>query len=245
MATSSDDDRGTMPTRTIHGAYREALQARRNYQTAAGGPFEANAHESLHDAVAAYYEVLRPLISASNSTEHLWTDEELWPTQPRYVEVALCPACGANVGVDELDDVPSVNLGDLCPNCENAVVETAQIPETDEDGQVVYDHVEGLKSVDGAWNQKVEHTVEYSDALGTHTETRVETQLLDPAHLQAIARALDEALERLALHADVDDEAPTTELDNDDLEKFQEQLEKIRDEWEGEDGLDDSEVSDT
>lgn len=244
MATSSDDDRGSMPTRTIHGAYREALQARRNYQQAAGGPFEGNAHEQLHDAVAAYYEVLRPLVSSSNSTEYLWTEEELWPTEPVYVEVGLCPACGANEAVDQLDGV-GVELGAACPNCGNAVVEKAQIPKTDEDGQVVYDHVEGLEAVDGVWNQQVERTVEYSDALGTHTETRVETQLLDPAHLQAIARALDEALERLALHADVDDEAPTTELDNDDLEKFQEQLGKIREEWEGEDGLDDSEVSDT
>lgn len=243
MATR-DDDRGTMPTRTIHGAYREALQARRNYQTAAGGPFEANAHEQLHDAVAAYYEVLRPLVSASNSTEHLWTDEKLWPTQPVYVEVGLCLACGANEAVDQLDDV-GVELGEPCPNCENAVVEKAQIPETDDDGQVIYDHVEGLQAVDGAWSQTDEHSVEYSDALGTHTETRVETQLLDPAHLQAIARALDEALERLALHADVDDEAPTTELDNEDLEKFQEQLAKIRDEWDGEEGLDESEVTDT
>lgn len=244
MATSSDDDRGSMPTRTIHATYREALQARRNYQQAAGGPFEANAHEQLHDAVASYYEVLRPLVSSANATEHLWTEYELWPTQPVYVEVALCPACGANLPIDDVEET-NVELGELCPNCENAVVETAQLPKTDDDGQVVYDHVEGLEAVDGVWNQQREFTVDYSDALGTHTETRVETQLLDPAHLQAIARALDEALERLALHAEIDDEAPTTELDNADLEKFQEQLAKIRSEWDDEDGLDDSEVTDS
>ena len=242
MAASSDDDRGSMPTRTIHAAYREALQARRDYQQAAGGPFEATAHEQLHDAVSAYYEVLRPLVSSSNSTTELWEEKALWPTQPIYVEIGLCPACGSSEPVDALADL-ELDLGDPCPNCGNAVVERAQVPKTDEAGQVVYQHVEGLESVTDVWNQRVERTVEYSDALGTHTETRTETQLLDPAHLLAVARALDEGLEKLALHAEVDDEAPTTELDNDDLEKFQEQLASIREEWETEEGLDDSEVA--
>ena len=245
MATSSDsNDAGSMPARTIHATYREALEARQHYQAAAGGPFEQNAHEQLHDAVAAYYEVLRPLVSNSNATEDLWKNEELWPTQPVYVDVGLCPACGANEPADELDDA-GISLGDMCPNCENAVVERAQIPKTDKDGQVVYHHVEGLEAVEGVWNQRVEREVEYRDALGSHTETVVETQLLDPAHLQAIARKLDEALERLSLHAEVNDEAPTTELDNEDLEKFGEQLAKIREEWADEDGIDEKEVADS
>lgn len=244
MSTSNDTETSSVPARTIHAAYREALEARRNYQQAAGSPFEQQAHEQLHDAVAAYYEILRPLVSRSNSTEAVWEDEDLWPTQPVYIDIAACHACGASEPVDDLDDT-DVDIGELCPNCENAVIERTEVPKTDDDGQVVWDHLEGLKSVDGVWNQRVERTVEYQDALGSHTETRVETQLLDPSRLQTIARKLDEALERLALHADIDDEAPTTELDNEDLEKFGEQLAQIREEWGDDGGLDESEVADS
>jgi len=243
MSTSNEHDPAGMPARTIHTAYREALQARREYKQAVGGPFEPNAHEQLHDAVASYYEVLRPLVSSSNSTEDRWENEELWPTQPMYVTAALCPACGANQPVDDLEEI-DLSLGDPCPSCGNAVVERADIPKTDDKGQVVYDHVEGLNSLDGVWDKQIEKEVPYDDALGSHSETVIETQLLNPAHLQQVARALDEALERLALHAEVDDEAPTTELDNEDLEKFGEQLQQIREQYSDEDGIDSKEVAD-
>jgi predicted RNA-binding Zn-ribbon protein involved in translation (DUF1610 family) len=245
MAKSKNDDRsGGMPARTIDAAFSEVVDAWRNYQQAAGGPFEQNAHEQLHFSVAAYYKVLRPLVSSSNSTDDLWKNEELWPTEPVRVEIGLCPECGANESLDALND-SGISLGDVCPNCGDGAVERAQAPKTDEDGQVVYHHVEGLESVQGIWDQRVEQKIEYEDALGSHTETVVETQLLDPAHLQKISEKLDEAMERLDLHAPVNDEVPTTELDNEDLEKFGEQLQQIREKWGDEGGLDESEVSDS
>jgi hypothetical protein len=223
MATSKNGDDGTsstIPTRTIHEAYREALQARRNYQQATGGPFEHDAHQALQDAVASYYEVLRPLLSSSNGTEELWNETELWPTEPVYQEVAICPECGLYVPADEMDEV-GVEVGDYCPNCVRDNPERAgrprlepnQIPKTNGSGEVVYRYVEGLKSVDGIFDQRVERTVEYSDALGTHQETRVETQLVQPEHLKTIARKLDEALKALNLHAKVDDKLPKGTLE--------------------------------
>lgn len=224
MAKSSNDDgpNSSIPTRTIHEAYREALQARRDYQQSTGGPFEQQAHENLQDAVASYYEVLRPLLSSSNATDELWNDEKLWPTEPVYQEVAICPECGLYVPADELDEA-DVAVGDYCPTCTGDSPERAgrprlepeQIPATNGQGEVVYHYVEGLESVDDIWDQRVERQVEYSDALGTHQETRVETRLVAPEHLKTIARKLDEALKALNLHAKAEDKLPTGGLNTD------------------------------
>jgi len=206
----------TIPTRTIHDAYREALQARRNYQQATGGPFEHDAHQALQDAVASYYEVLRPLLSSSNATEDLWENANLWPTEPVYINVAICPECGLYIPAEEMQEA-NVEIGDHCPNgsrdhpnqAGRPRLEAEQIPKTNDQGEVVYHYVEGLESVDGIFDQRIEETVEYSDALGTHEETRVETQLVQPEHLKTIARKLDEALRALNLHAKADDKLPT------------------------------------
>lgn len=213
MAKTKDDPDTTIPTRTIHEAYREALEARSNYQRASGGPLEVNAHEALQDAVSNYYEVLRPLLSGSNATEDLWESEDLWPTVPVQHEVAVCPACGASEPLDELKG-DEVTLNELCPNCGNAVVEKDSTAKTDENGQVEYHHVEGLQSVDNIWNQRDVREKTYSDSLGTHTETVVETRLVPPEHLKTIARKLDEALKKLNLHAKAEDKLPTGQLEN-------------------------------
>jgi hypothetical protein len=220
MSSSDEGTSSTIPTRTIHEAYRECLQARRNYQQAAGGPFETDAHEALQDAVASYFEVLRPLLSSSNGTDELWTKVKLWPTEPVHQPVVICPECGLYVPANEMDEA-GVEPGDYCPNCARdnpnragrPRLETEQIPKTNDDGEVVYRYVEGLKSVDGIFDQRVERTVEYSDALGGHQDTRVETQLVQPEHLKTIARKLDEALKALNLHAKADDKLPTGTLD--------------------------------
>lgn len=210
---TSDGPDSTIPTRTIHEAYRDALEARANYQRASGGPLEQNAHEALQDAVSNYYEVLRPLLSGSNATEDLWERERLWPTEPIYVDVAACPSCGLQERVDELDDTV-VELNELCPGCGNAVVERNRFPETDETGEVKYRYVEGLQSVDNIWNQREERVVERSDALGSYTTTVVETRLVAPFKLKTIARKLDEALKKLNLHAKAEDKLPTGQLEN-------------------------------
>jgi len=218
MAKSSPDDgpSSTIPTRTIHDAYRGALQARRNYQQSTGGPFEQQAHEALQDAVASYFEVLRPLLSSSNATESLWNDEKLWPTEPVYQPVAICPECGSYLPADELEE-SQLDVGDYCPNCARDNPDRAgrprlkgeQIPQTNAEGEVVYHYVEGLEAVDGIFDRRTERTVEYSDALGSHQETIVETELVAPEHLKTIARKLDEALKALNLHAKADDKLPT------------------------------------
>lgn len=237
---SKSEQRSTIPRRTIHEAYRDALAARRQFRQSVGGPLAGDAHERLQEAVAAYYDVLRPLVESSNATEALWETEQLWPIEPRYHEVAICPTCQVYEPLTDTEELP---LGERCPNCGQDQIERQQVPETDDNGQVVYRYVEGLKSVENIWNQRVEREVEYGDALGSHTETVVETRLVPPEQLHAIAEALDRAMERLSLHAEVDDEAPTTELDNDDLEAFGERLAEIREEWDTDEGLDEKEVT--
>jgi len=191
------------PRRAIHAAYRRSLEARQHYQQAVGGPLEQEAHEQLHDAVGAYYEVLRPLVASSPATEAHWKHRQLWPTRPATVDVGYCPACSTNAPVDELA-AADTGIGEPCPACRNAAVERRTVQQTDEEGRLVYEHVEGLATVDGAFDQHVERDIEYTDALGSHTDTRVERQLLPPAHLRTVARTLDDAMECLGLHVEVD-----------------------------------------
>lgn len=197
----------------IHNRMVEWHDAREDYQQAIGGPFEQAAHENLHEKVSSYYEALRPLISSSNATKELWESENLWRTQPAYVEIGLCPACGANEAVAEMEDT-GLRVGDDCPNCGQATIEHTQAPATNEDGEVIYHHVEGLESVDEAWEQRVEREVSYNDALGTHHETRTETQLLAPEHLKIIGRKLDEGLKKLNMHGKSEDKLPKGHLEN-------------------------------
>ncbi|MFW5905406.1 MAG: hypothetical protein ACOCUO_01000 [archaeon] len=217
MANSSDGGpASTIPTRAIHDAYLEALQARLDYQQSIGGPFEQQAHEALQDAVAGYFEVLRPHLTSSNATDALWNEEKLWPTEPVYQTVAICIECGKYISADDLGE-SQLNIGDYCPSCSRdnpnragrPRLEADQIPKTNEEGDVVYRYVRGLKSIDGIFDRSVERSVEYSDALGTHQKTIEETQLVPPTHLKTIAWKLDEALKELNLLGKVDDKLPT------------------------------------
>ena len=225
---SAEGDSSSLPGRTIHGAYRDCLQARSDYQRAIGGPMEGAAHEQLHDAVANYYEALRPLISSANVTEKLWEEDELWPVRPLFEEVGYCPSCGGHAASSALQE-KGIQVGsDLCPWCENAVLERDRAAKTDENGQVVYEWVQGLESLTDAWDRVEEVQVEYEDGLGPYSTTKREAVLLDPSRLLTVARKLDEALERLNLHAEIDDDVDTTPLDKEDIEQFAEQVQKIR-----------------
>jgi len=214
MSSSNDERRSSVPVRTLYGVYQNTIEARREYQQAVGGPMEQWALQNLHDAVLDYYEVLRPALSSMNATEELWEEAELWPTEPIMIELAYCPACQGHHPVEQLDDVP-IEIGEPCPACGEADVDTTKVPETDEEGVVVYEWVRGLKSIDELRNQRevVEHT--YQDALGEHTSTEVTTSLLAPEQLTAIARRLDEAMRELKLLATTDDKLPKGQINND------------------------------
>lgn len=210
--SAEEERKSSVPSRTIHAAYRDCLQARSDYQRAIGGPMEGAAHEQLHDAVANYYEALRPLLSSANATEELWKEEKLWPIRPRFQEVGFCPACNSHAPTDQLEE-SEISVGtDLCPWCENAVLEHDSVPATDEHGQMLYEWVEGLESLTGVWDRVEEVEVSYSDALGPYSTSRREAVLLEPARLLTVARKLDEAMVRLNLHAEVEDNLPKGQL---------------------------------
>lgn len=221
----SDDDEATISAREVRRAYRMALEARQQYRRAVGSDLEAWAHEELHQAVFDFYDVLRPLIKNANATEEHWSERQLWPIQHRYVAASVCPACGFEVAGHE-----HAAQGSVCGRCGDAQLRKGEAPAVDEDGNPLYVWVEGLEEVDDLRYQSevVEH--EYSDAMGTHTRTEVQKQLLDPRKLVTIADTLDECLEELGLLAETDDEVTTTELDQEDLDAFRERLGELKDE---------------
>ena len=202
---AESEQASSIPTRTIHEAYRDALAARRQYQQSVGGPLEADTHQQLQEAVAAYYEVLRPLVSAANNTEKLWEEVNLWPTAPKYQTVHICRECMMYAPADADDTLP---LGSMCPGCGDGEIQLDEVPAIDDEGCVEYRYLRGLKAVEDIWDDRVERTVEYEDALGTHTETVVESRLVPAEHLRIIARRLDEALQKLDLHAEVESGLP-------------------------------------
>lgn len=215
MSSKSEEELAAsgVPVRTIHQTYQESLQARGEYQRAIGTQMEGWAHQNLHDAVMDFFEVLRPLLSSMNATEKLWNETKLWPVEPIMEAIAYCPHCGGNELVDELDDAP-IEVGKPCPTCGQADVDTTHRPKVDEEGVVVYEWVEGLKSIDDLRNQRFEQEHTYQDALGTHTTTQTTSNLLAPEQLTAIARVLDEAMKELKLHATVDDKLPKGQVTN-------------------------------
>lgn len=199
--SSTDEARDPTSNDEVRQAYREMVQSRKAYRRAAGTQFEDAAHESFHDAVFDLYDELRARLKRRDVTQELWEEEELWPTEPVYVTVALCPGCTAYAPLDEENDY---SPGDTCPNCGGGVLERQSVPETDDEGQLVYDYVEGLNSLDQFRNRVEEYTVEYSDALGTHEEVRTQQQLLAPQRLEAVADLLAESMEVLGLFPDAE-----------------------------------------
>mgnify|MGYP006280374913 CR=1 FL=1 len=191
------------PTRNddVSVAYRELVHARKQYRQSIGTRFESMGHDQYHEAIFNLFDELSPRLKRRDIASELWEDAELWPGEPIYHEVAMCPACGGHHPVDGLDEV-NVVIGEPCPTCGDAEVVTSTFPKIDEDGQVEYRMVEGLSSLSQYRNRFEERTVSYEDALGTHEETRTEKLLLDPYQLEIAADVLSEAMEVLGLFPD-------------------------------------------
>lgn len=192
----------------IREAYHRCLEARREYRRAIGSEWEAVAHERLHEAVFDLYEVLRPLISSKNATKEFWEEIELWPRSRQYVEASVCPECNA------VADLEFAENGALCPECETAVMETADVPAVDEEsGEPLYVWECGLSTLDNLRTRTREVPIEYNDALGAYESVRLEKVLLDPQKLVVVADVLDEALAELDMLADVEDVLPEDTLE--------------------------------
>lgn len=213
--SSTEEARDPTSNDEVRQAYQQMVQSRKAYRRASGTHFEDNAHESFHDAVFDLYDELRARLKRRDVTQDLWEEEKLWPTEPVYQPVAICEECGSYLPADELKE-SQLDVGDYCPNCARDNPDRAgrprlkgeQIPKTDDEGQIVYNYVEGLRSLDQIRNRVEEYTVEYSDALGTHEEVRTQRQLIAPQRLEAVADLLAESMEILGLF-------PDAELSND------------------------------
>jgi len=197
-------------TSEIQAAYRDSLQARRDYRRAVGGPYERMAHEALHEAVLDFYDVLRPMVKNSTATDELWSEVELWPVARRTTEVAWCPECDAEIDVD--------GTGELCPECQAAddrgapVLEKMEVAALTPDGEPAYVWACGLNTLDELRIETEEVTEEYSDALGKHERTRTVKQLAEAEKLLTLLDYLDEAVQELGLLAEVDDDLPKDKL---------------------------------
>jgi len=198
---STEEARDPTSNDEVRQAYRQLVHARQQYRRAAATEFEDTAHERFHDAAFDLYDELRARLKRRDVTDELWNEAKLWPVEPIYHDAAFCHNCGLYVSVDELEDA-DVDVGDLCPNCSSQVLEVETLQETDDEGQVVWSHVEGLKHLDQFRNRVSERTVEYSDGLGSYEKTVREQQLLAPQRLEAVADRLGEAMEVLGLFPD-------------------------------------------
>lgn len=198
---NTDEAREPSQNDEVRIIYRQLVSARQQHRRSVGGEFEANAHEQFHDAVFDMYDELRARLKRREITSELWEEAELWPDEPIYHEVAMCPACGGHEPLETLDEVPA-EIGKPCPLCDEADIEVTMFPKIDDNGQVEYKMVEGLKNLDKYRNRIEEEVVSYTDALGTHEETKTKQLLLDPYQLEIAADLLAEAMEVLGLYAD-------------------------------------------
>jgi len=200
-------------TSEIRAAYRDSLQARRDYRRAVGGPYERMAHEALHEAVLDFYDVLRPMIKSSTATEELWSEVKLWPVARRTTEVAWCRECDAELDVDD--------VGELCFECRAAddrgapVLEAQEVAAFTSDGEPAYRWARGLQTLDNLRIETEVVTEQYTDALGKHERTREVKQLTDAEKLLTLLDHLDEAVQELGLLAEVDDDLPQDSLGED------------------------------
>jgi CRISPR/Cas system CMR subunit Cmr4 (Cas7 group RAMP superfamily) len=169
-----------------------------------GSELEHWAHGKLQDATLDYYDALRPILKDANATEELWEERNLWPVDRKRVRKAVCESCG------EIFDAGQA--GKPCSKCEEDVLAGQVVDAVDENGQPLFVWESGLKTLDDVRLGVVERERTYTDALGEHSTTTVERDLMPSERLFRALDVLDEALQKLDLLVSIDDELPEGQL---------------------------------
>jgi hypothetical protein len=204
---SADDEgrAGTIPTRTVHDAYRQCLQARQAYNDQRGrGARQEALHRRLHNAVYVYFEALRPVLVGGDAVDDYWEgseDHHLWAKPALRVDTGDGEELVTEEQLARLD-------GEL----------TAQVKQRGEQTTVY----EGLAAIDGEFNRVQRAREEYADATGRHATTTQRAEPLPVEVLLAAARLLDGAAQELDLLYSVSESTPRTEITDEMIEEVEE-----------------------
>lgn len=233
------------PRQTIEQAYQEALDARNLWIEEASSGFpnysRGQLHAILHAKTMAWWEALHPYLSERDKLEYLWTEVPLWETGYNYVEVLHCAECDE---VAQLSD--GLDAGSHCPSCEQGVLSKRSTADLDndiiktrvhlaDDGSYERTYARGLQTLED-YQEQTERTVEVRGTFRKRRRVVERPKRLSPAVLKRVGRLLDQAADKCNLIADVEVEAPQTEVDKDTLAEAKETIEEIVDEYGDEPG---------
>lgn len=216
------------PVRHIHEAQRECLEARELYEQAKqeGADVREAAHRELHRALKAYYEAMFPLLD-KRSVEEFWEgseDHHLWSERHQVLRFREY----LEAFDEETLDTYGVSIAE-CP--EYAYPD--QLPEWILAEDIASNYIEydieyiGLRGLEFDYEDLTVRTERYTDATGTHERTVEEFHPMDAEILQEAARLLDMAAQRLGILADVEDDAPRTEVTMETVEEFRENMKEV------------------
>jgi hypothetical protein len=169
-----------------------------------GTELEHWAHGKLQDATLDYYDALRPILKSANATEEIWEERNLWPIERKRVRKAVCEHCGSVFDAGQ--------AGQQCNECDSGLLDGQVVDAIDENGQPLYVWETGFKTLDDVRLGVVERERTYSDALGEHSTTTVERDLMASERLFRALDILDEALQKLDLLVSIDDDLPQGQL---------------------------------
>lgn len=190
----SDDDPNwrNIPTTTIHHAYEQCLQARRDYIRGVhvSGADDATIdamHQDLHGKVMTYYESLRPFLAKSANVSDYWEDKKLWETtQPKRDEQGeLMQTDGGQLAYERVD---------VC----------------------------GLQTLEDWFGRTQPVTTTVDGFMGERVIQTVEPERLSVTALFRVARYLDEVADELDLLAPTPQEIDGEEVTDEDLQEMYE-----------------------
>jgi hypothetical protein len=214
------------PEAALQTAYLNSLDARKRWIEAAAAGVQTSQreqlHAELHAKTLAWWDALRPFLEDRDDMERFWDRVELWPVGVKSRRILYCDACDTGFDPDE----SLLEVEDGCPKCGQTKVEETAIPQRDENGQVIYEHQRGLKSLE-EW---IDKTVVVEREVGTFrkkTVTEEQPQRLKPELLLRVGWLLDQAAEKLDLIADVKKEVPVTEVDQDTIDEFRDRIKEV------------------
>lgn len=209
MSYTEPENRGTIPVQTIHQAYYQSVEARRDFITVSlspnGNQLLDRVHGHLNRSILQYLEIMKYELKTKDSVQEFWEgrppnsrkqdlDEGiayLW-TNTNYKPVAN------GERLEELMDEAPPHHRFHKVGVENSMV-IIRIT------QGVY----GLRHLDAQWNNRKVVNQKKVGLLGIRQETSEEPQRITPDVLMRAALALDQAADKLGLLADVKRDRPT------------------------------------
>lgn len=216
----------SQPTRIIHDAYEECVEARRTYiQATNTNGYVDLAHTNLQSAVFEFFEAMGYLLRETKAAEPYWdgrvTDDPTDPTAGKaYLwseyRTSTIDTEGAEFDDDGTPDWSTVGLPEHV-----FVVDVGEVLNAD---SVAAGHAfpvypvrlridtYGLKHIDGQFDTRQERLAASVGMLGVRDAGGTTTNRYEPRTLFRIADALERCAFELDLLAEVSDKLPTDHI---------------------------------